>query len=160
MVKDDTDKARREAARLGVAMEIIPHDTSGKATADAALALGVDASLILKMMILVDKKTSDSAGVLIRGDERIDQKKLRDATGLKNLRFASPEEVTRITGYVIGGVPPIALDHCTYRVISRRVRDASFVYGSGGSEFCAMKLAPEELERIARVQFCDVGADG
>lgn len=155
---DNTAKARREADDLGIAMEIIPHETSGKATDDAAAVLGVDASLILKMMILVDKKSGTNVGVLVRGHERIDQKKLRGETGLKGLRFASPEEVTAITGYFIGGVPPIALQHCTRRIVSKRVLETGYVYGSGGSEFCAMKIAPAELSKIPDLAFADVGS--
>lgn len=153
---DNVEKAQAEAERLGIAMDIIPHETSGRATEDAAAALGIEESLVLKMMILVDKKTGKNAGVLVRGDERIDQKKLRALTQLKSLRFAHPEEVEAITGYVIGGVPPIALVHCDYRLVSVRVQDVPFVYGSGGSEFSGMRIAASELARIAGVTFCKI----
>ncbi len=152
------EKAARDAAELGITPEIIPHETSGRATEDAAVVLNVDPSLILKMMILVDKKTGRNAGVLLRGDERMDQKKLRAATGLKTLRFARPEEVTEITGYVIGGVPPVALSLCATRCCSARILEAEHVYGSGGSEFHAMKVAPSDLQRIPDVTWGDFAA--
>lgn len=151
-------KAAQAVADLGITPVIIPHETSGRATADAAEVLNVDPSLILKMMILVDKKTGNNVGALLRGDERIDQKKLRAATGLKTLRFAKPEEVTQITGYVIGGVPPIALSQCEKRCCSVRILEVEFVYGSGGSEFHAMKVSPSDLQKIPGVTWTDLAA--
>lgn len=149
-------RAKDEAHRLGITMDIIPHETSGRATADAARALGTKENLILKMMILVDRKTGRNVGALLRGDERIDQKKLRQVTGLRQLQFASPEEVIRITGYRIGGVPPVAISRCDVRVVSEHVRLASFVFGSGGTEFCAMRLSPREFDKVPDLLIADI----
>ena len=155
-IEDNTRLALEDLKALGLEAEIIPHETSGKATEDAATILDVKPELILKMMILVDKRTMKSAGVLLRGNERIDQKKLRAATGLKTLRFAAPEEVKDITGYAIGGVPPTAICKCHHRMISDSILDADFVYGSGGSELCAMKISPAQLQRLSGVTFAAV----
>ena len=45
--------------------------------------------------------------IVVPGDKQFDKKKLRDAAGYTDVRFASPEEVAKITGGVLpGGVPP------------------------------------------------------
>jgi prolyl-tRNA editing enzyme YbaK/EbsC (Cys-tRNA(Pro) deacylase) len=45
--------------------------------------------------------------IVVPGDRQFDKTKLREATGYTDVRFASEEEVSEITGGVIpGGVPP------------------------------------------------------
>lgn len=45
--------------------------------------------------------------IVVPGDRRFDRKKLKEATGYHDIRFATAEEVAAITGGVVrGGVPP------------------------------------------------------
>ncbi len=45
--------------------------------------------------------------IVVRGSDAFDKRLLRDATGYTDVRFATPEEVSRITNGVLpGGVPP------------------------------------------------------
>jgi prolyl-tRNA editing enzyme YbaK/EbsC (Cys-tRNA(Pro) deacylase) len=86
----------------------LPADTS---TAGAA-ARAVDAPLgsIVKSLVFL----ADGAPllVLVAGDQRADVRRLRAALGLskKRLRIAQPAEVLDITGFEVGGVPPVGHD--------------------------------------------------
>lgn len=157
MQNNSFNNATAHAKALGLEFEIIQHsDRSGKATDDAAEILNVDPSLILKMLILVQKRSGASIGVLLRGDEKIDNASLKAQLGTKHFRFARQEEVEHITGYRIGGIPPTAIAHCDHRFASDRLLLADDLYGSGGSEFCAMKIRSGEIAKLPDLQFAKV----
>jgi prolyl-tRNA editing enzyme YbaK/EbsC (Cys-tRNA(Pro) deacylase) len=105
------ERVKRALAACGLDPSLVrelPADTS---TAGAA-ARAVDAPLgsIVKSLVFL----ADGAPllVLVAGDQRADVRRLRAALGLskKRLRIAQPAEVLDITGFEVGGVPPVGHD--------------------------------------------------
>lgn len=47
--------------------------------------------------------------IVVPGDRRLDTKKFKEAFGIKDLRFATPEEVLNLTTLKIGSIPPLGL---------------------------------------------------
>lgn len=105
------ERVKRALAACGLdpdLVRVLPADTS---TAEAA-ARAVNAPLgsIVKSLVFL----ADGAPllVLVSGDQRADVHRLRAALGLskKRLRIAQPAEVLDLTGFEVGGVPPIGHD--------------------------------------------------
>lgn len=86
-----------------IAYEVIEHEpvfTSEQAAQVRGLSLKQGAkSLLLK----ADK---DFILVILPGDKKLDSKKLKNLLGIKNLRFATSEEVKEIMGCEIGACYP------------------------------------------------------
>jgi len=61
--------------------------------------------------------------------------------------LATEEEVLNITGYKVGGVPPI-LDIKV--LIDKRVMNKEYVYGGGGNEHTLLKIKPQDIVKINR----------
>ncbi|EKE06157.1 MAG: YbaK/prolyl-tRNA synthetase associated region [uncultured bacterium] len=94
----------RQLANHSIKYEVLEHEpvyTSEQAAKVRGLSLQQGAkSLLLK---------ADNKFILIvlPGDKKLNSKKLKKMLGIKNLRFATPEEVKEIMGCEIGACYPI-----------------------------------------------------
>jgi Ala-tRNA(Pro) deacylase len=73
-------------------------------SAQAAQIRGISASQGAKALLL--KSGNGFILALLQGDHRLDSRKLKSLLKIKNLRFASPEEVKDIMGCEIGACYP------------------------------------------------------
>lgn len=71
----------------------------------AAEKLGVDASIVIKTIILEDDG-GDPFIVLMHGDRDISFKKMARILGVKNVKVCDPRNAQKFTGYKIGGISP------------------------------------------------------
>jgi prolyl-tRNA editing enzyme YbaK/EbsC (Cys-tRNA(Pro) deacylase) len=151
----EVEQAKALAHKFDLTADFIAHQESGKTTADAERALGCDASQIIKTLILRASRENQWIGVVILGSDRLDTKAVASAAKMKKLRFADPEEVSKLTGYCIGGVPPMAVSFCNQSFVDRRVITKDFVIGAGGNEFHGMKFSPAEFTSKLNVTIID-----
>lgn len=151
-LKNLEEKAKSIANQFGIQYELILHESSGAKTSDATDALGENTGNILKCLILTDKSTEITIGTILRGDTKLDLKAVQGITGIKKLRFASPEFIAEFTGFEIGGVPPFIIYKCNQKLVCETVFEKGYVIGAGGHEHCGAKFSPEELKKIQGAQ--------
>ena len=97
------EKIRNLLYAAGVPYEYKEHEEA-RTSEESAKARGEDISIGAKAMVL---KCGDKLYMFIlSASKKIDMKRVRELTGEKNVRFASPEEVVEKTGCLPGGVPP------------------------------------------------------
>ena len=102
--------------------------------------LGVSSKEIIKSLVVID---DEPILCIVLGNKSIDFKKLSKLCG--NVRLATEEEVLNITGYKVGGVPPIVDIKV---LIDKRVMDKEYVYGGGGNEHTLLKIKPQDIVKI------------
>ncbi len=96
---------------------------------------------IIKTVILYSEDLGGVAAI-VTGDRSVDLEKLASLLGTE-LRPASPEEVRELTGYPVGGVPPVC--HGLLTVVDYLVLDREYVIGGGGDEFTLIKISPQDI---------------
>lgn len=81
--------------------------------------------------------------------ERVDFKEIKRLLNCKNLRMATKEEVTLVTGFTVGSIPMfgIKLPH----IIDNRLLKYPFVYGGSGIENTTLKIDPHALFELNNV---------
>jgi Cys-tRNA(Pro) deacylase len=158
MTKIKIEKAKEMAAAVGLSAEFIEHEQSGKTTDDAVAALGIPASSILKTLILHSSGDEVFFGVIILGDDRLDFKKVAKLASVKKLRLASPEQIEKLTGFQLGGVPPLAVTFCTKGFIDEKVLQKDVVVGAGGDEHCGMRFVPRDLTRAIDIEVASIAS--
>ena len=79
--------------------------TTEKGAAPVAQALGFEERQMVKTLIFTTK-TGESVMALLPADKSAVSGHLKKALGSKNNRMAGPEAIERLTGYVIGSIPP------------------------------------------------------
>ena len=97
------------AARKGVTLEVVTFDESTHTAVEAATALGVELAQIVKSLVFVvpGETGPEPLICLVAGHNRVDLARLAAVTGATDLRRASAREAHDLTGFAIGGIPPI-----------------------------------------------------
>src|SRR5438067_3479501 len=103
---DATARVGRFCAERGIQVQIQTFDTSVHTAQQAAQALGIEVRHIVKSSVF--EADGQPVLVLCSGDRRVDTAKLATLCAARQVRQASAERIKSITGYSIGGVPPVA----------------------------------------------------
>jgi len=122
--------------------------------AEAAKAAKCAESDLVKNICLLDKSGSLVVAI-IRGDSRLDRKKLEQAAGSK-LSFCTADDVLEKTGYPAGGVPSIDLSGKGRVFVDELVAQKEFVLCGGGSARSLARVRARDVINANRASVLDV----
>ena len=74
----------------------------------------------------------------------------------EKIERADAEFVRKVTGYAIGGVPPIAHATQPLVLIDRDLESFSAVWAAAGTPNAVFRITPAELVRLTQGQIADV----
>lgn len=156
---EPVDRVRKALAAAGLNAELVrelPADTSTAET--AARAVNAPQGSIVKSLIFL----ADGAPllVLVSGDQRADVKRLRAELGLskRRLRIARPAEVLALTGFEVGGVPPVGHSAPLRTLIDCTLSRFDTVWAAAGSAHAVFPIAYDRLVGITGGEVMDLGA--
>jgi Cys-tRNA(Pro)/Cys-tRNA(Cys) deacylase len=124
---------------------------------DAAKALGVEASDIIKS-VAFESKDGTVVLVVAPGDRRIDTIKVAQLANLEKLKMASSARVLEVTGYPAGGVPPVGHPEGLRVIVDASLLKREALIGGGGSERLLLRIAPAEVIRVTGAMVGDICA--
>ena len=142
----------------GLDCTIVEHATTSRTSAEAAALLGCNVAQIAKSLVFRRGHSGDGAVLVIAsGANRVDEAKvaaLLDAP----IGRADAAFVRQVTGYAIGGIPP--LGHATTMpvLVDRALAAFDVVYAAGGTPNALFPIAPADLVRASRGTLADVAA--
>lgn len=142
--------AIRLLQREGVAFTAHPyqHDPDAESYAEESAArLGVDPGRVYKALVC----QAEGVGlvlVLVPGSTRLDLKKLARALEVKKADLADPGLAERTTGYVVGGISPLAGRKSLPVLIDTSITSHETVFVSAGRRGLQIELAPADLLRL------------
>jgi aspartyl-tRNA synthetase len=87
--------------------------------------------------------------VVVAADTKVDLPAFKHAYGIKDLRMATPEEVERVTGTVIGAVPPFGHIFRIPLYLDKKVEANDRVVFNAGLRTKSIQLARADYERVA-----------
>lgn len=93
--------------------------------------------------------------VVLAGDARLDNKKLRQALGTK-AKMHKPEDTLALTGHPVGGVCPFGLATALTVYCDVSLQRYSEVLPAAGSVNSALRISPERLANLVHAQWIDV----
>jgi len=139
---------------LGHAHAPVWLDVAARTSQEAADALGIAVGQIAKSVIF--RRRSDDRAVLViaSGDRRVDEKKVGAVTG--DLGRADAQFVRAATGFVIGGVAPLAHVSAPVVLIDRDLFRFGEIWAAAGHPNGVFKLTPQDLERYTGAPVADV----
>jgi prolyl-tRNA editing enzyme YbaK/EbsC (Cys-tRNA(Pro) deacylase) len=91
---------------LGYKYTVIEHAESTRTAQEAADRAGCELGQIVKSLIFRGKTSSKPILVLTSGANRVDEKRISGYAG-ESISRADADFVRTVTGFAIGGVPPI-----------------------------------------------------
>ena len=113
--------------------EVVKLEVPVRTVREAARAVGVGEDKIIKTIVVNCGR--EFRAYILRGTKRLDVKSL-------GCRLATPEEVLSVTGYPVGGVPPV-LNIPVF--IDEELLNEDCVYGGGGDDHSLLRFKPRVL---------------
>ena len=133
--------AARLAQRLqdrGLQIDVRTLSDSARTAALAAAALDVEVGQIVKSLVFL--RGDDPVLVLCAGDRRVDAERL-------GVSRAPADRVRALTGFSIGGVPPLGHDVELDTTIDESLRRFEVVWAAAGTPHDVFGVQTEELIR-------------
>jgi prolyl-tRNA editing enzyme YbaK/EbsC (Cys-tRNA(Pro) deacylase) len=143
--------AQRVQASLtsgGFSCEVVELPTSTHTAKEAAEAIGCTLAQIAKSLLFVTQKTRRPVLVIASGANRVNEGALGEILG-ESVAKADAHFVQEKTGFVIGGVPPLAHSEPLITVLDEDLRQYPEIWAAGGSPTAVFRLTPTELEAMS-----------
>jgi prolyl-tRNA editing enzyme YbaK/EbsC (Cys-tRNA(Pro) deacylase) len=149
-----TDRVRAALAAHGVRdMSVKQFAESTATAAEAAAAIGTTVERIVKSLVFM--AGDGPIMVLISGPNRVDLDKVAKLVG-QPIKRANADQVRELTGFSIGGVPPVGHASPLKTYTDRDLLQFDEVWAAAGTPNSVFSIAPTELARITGGHVADV----
>ncbi len=155
-MKMDSENLQQFIARYNIAADIISLEEHTLTVGDAARALHVKTDQIIKSLVF--QINGDPLLVINNGLARVDRKKLAAYLGVgrKKVKFADPDQVLELTGFIVGSMPPFGHKNRLRTLIDPAVTRMETVYGGGGDINTMMKIAIDVLLEATQAEVTEL----
>lgn len=152
-MKPAAERVQAALDALGLDRKVLTLGVDARTSQQAADALGVAVGQIAKSLIF----TVNGSPVLViaSGANRVDERRLGELAG-GQVRRANPETVRQVTGYAIGGVPPLGHGMALPVYLDRDLFQYEVVFAAAGVPDGVFPIAPDELERATGGRVADL----
>lgn len=132
---------------LGFDLTVIEHAESTRTAQEAAERVGVTLGQIVKSLIFKGKASGKPILVLTSGANRVDEKRVKAYAGEK-IERADANFVREVTGYAIGGVPPIAHAQPMETYLDEDLLQYDLIWAAAGTPNAVFELTPGDLQKM------------
>ncbi|HEX6506002.1 MAG TPA: YbaK/EbsC family protein [Chloroflexota bacterium] len=146
------DDVRAFLAPHGLEVVELTADTSTAPA--AAIALNTSVGSIVKSLVFFAEELP--VLVLASGDKKVAPALLARHVGSSSARLARPLEVVEVTGYAVGGVPPVAQARRLRTIVDGHLLKYEIVYAAGGAPNAIFAVRPDVLIRLSDGEPADV----
>ena len=152
----DSEKLQQFIDRHNIAARIIRLDEHTLTVHEAAHALNVAADQVIKSLVF--EVHGNPFLVIANGPARVDRKKLAAHIGVgrKKVKFADPDQVLEMTGFIVGSMPPFGHKNRLRTLMDPAVTRLETVYGGGGDINTMMKITTDVLLETTRAEVTDL----
>ncbi len=132
----------------GSSATVVEHASAGRTAQEAAVILECDVAQIAKSIIFKGAQSGQSVLVITSGANRVDEKKVAAILG-ETLSKADANFVREQTGFVIGGVPPVAHALGGRILMDEDLLRFEQVFPAGGTPHAMFAINPAELLQLS-----------
>ena len=122
---------------------------------EAAKSLGVSSELIYKTLVVQLDNKQLAVGI-IPITNNLNLKLIAKALTCKKATMANKDDVVRSTGYILGGVSPIAQKKRIKTIIDNSAKQYNTIFISGGKRGLEVELSPTDLANICSASFANI----
>lgn len=147
-------QAALDALELGIQVRTFDEPTS--TAIEAAAVIGCELGAIVKSLCFLVGE--EPVLVLAAGDRRVDRKALRQIYGVskRKCKIADPETVQQVTGFAVGGVPPLGHPQPLTTLIDRSLSRYETVYAAAGTSNTIFPIPYATLVEVTGGQIHDL----
>ncbi len=149
-------KVQNALSELGYDYTVIEHAESTRTAQEAADRAGCELGQIIKSLIFKGKISGKPILVLTSGANRVDEKLISEYAG-EAIGRADAGFVRAVTGFAIGGVPPLGHVQKMETYVDEDLLQYATVWGAAGTPNAIFELTPADLQkmtggRVARIK--------
>ena len=141
-------RVRDALVALGLPAEIHRLADSTRTAPEAAAAVGCELGAIVKSLVLRGATTGEPVLALVSGANRADEALVAGAVG-EPVQRADAAYVREITGYSIGGVPPVGHPAPVRTLLDEDLLRFETVWAAAGHPHAVFPVAPAALASVA-----------
>jgi Cys-tRNA(Pro)/Cys-tRNA(Cys) deacylase len=144
-------------AKIGHQVHEYRHDAQYESYGlEAAEKLNIAAERVFKTLVVKLDNGQLAVGIL-PVNQMLSMKAIAKALDAKKAEMADKTEVQRSTGYVLGGVSPLAQKKRLKTVVDLSAQQFPCIFVSGGRRGLEIELAATDLVKISQGQFFNIG---
>lgn len=128
----------------GFTNQVVELPDTTRTAAEAAAAVGCMVAQIAKSLIFTGKQTGQGILAIASGANRVNEKALQALVGEK-IGKADADTVRLLTGYVIGGVPPLGHAQALITYVDQDLLQYAQIWAAAGHPNAVFALTGEEL---------------
>ena len=140
------------AAKKGVTLEVTVFEESTHTAEEAAAAVRAELGQIVKSLVFVapgDDGAPEPVLCLVSGANRVDLARLAAVTGEPDIRRATAREANELTGFVIGGIPPLGHPRPVRVIMDPDLGRYPLVWAAAGTPTAVFPVPPATLRSLA-----------
>ena len=150
------------AARKGVTLEIRVFPQTTHTAEDAAAAVGAELGQIVKSLVFV--APAENGGLepivcLVSGPNRVDLARLAAVTAEPDIRRATAREANELTGFSIGGIPPIGHTRAIRVIMDPDLGRFREIWAAAGTDTAVFPVPPGTLSSLANAIVAPITED-
>jgi prolyl-tRNA editing enzyme YbaK/EbsC (Cys-tRNA(Pro) deacylase) len=146
-LSNSAQRVQDELVRLGFDARVVEHAEPTRTAQEAAERAGCSVGQIVKSLVFRGVSTGTPVLVLTSGANRVDEKRIAKYAG-EPIARADPEFVRTVTGYAIGGVPPIGHAGPSAIYVDEDLLAYSTIWAAAGTPNAIFELTPADLEKM------------
>ena len=153
--KKNVLKVKNYLQKFDPSIKLIELNTTARTAQDAANSLKQEVGAIVKSLLFKNVETNEYYLCLVSGDQYISLDKLSKIIGNKIIK-ANADECKEVTGFSIGGVPPVAHIHSPSRIfIDEKLNRFDMGYAAAGHPYVVFEITFEQLCQISKGNIVD-----
>lgn len=146
VMSKSVQKVAHALAEKGIVFEIVEFPASTRTASDAAAAIGCEVAHIMKSLLFCGAQTKEPVLVLASGVNRVNEKKIEVLVGEKIVK-ADADFTREVTGFAIGGVPPIGHSQpITHVFLDEDLLQYEVVWAAAGTPHTVFSLKVSDVE--------------
>jgi prolyl-tRNA editing enzyme YbaK/EbsC (Cys-tRNA(Pro) deacylase) len=144
-------RVRDAAERKGVVLDVTVFSQSTHTAEDAAAAVGAELGQIVKSLVFVAPGEDGPEPILclVAGHNRVDLARLAAVSGERDVRRATAREASELTGFTIGGIPPIGHIRPVRVIMDPDLGRFQTVWAAAGHPNAVFPVPPATLRTLA-----------
>jgi prolyl-tRNA editing enzyme YbaK/EbsC (Cys-tRNA(Pro) deacylase) len=142
-----SQKVQDALLKLGYSYKVLESETHTRTAQQAADRVGCKLGQIIKSLIFQGQQSRDPILVLTSGENRVNETRLSELIGESLIR-ADPEFVRSVTGFAIGGIPPVAHQQPMKTFIDEDLLQYETIWGAAGTPNSLFELTPDALKAM------------
>ena len=146
-LKASAQKVQVAVNNLGFEFTIVEFSETTRTSADAASAIGCSVGQIAKTLVFRTVETNTAILVIASGINRVNVITLSIHLDEK-IELADADFVRQLTGFAIGGVPPVGHLTPIITLIDEDLFQYEEIWAAAGTPNAVFRLKPDELQRM------------